>query len=204
MITLTHPGLNYHKIHKSCPLPAGPFTGLSMKQALQQFNYAKMSACVLGTNNWEVYFRKPAKDAVKDLLDLIQFLYDGTNFEVVFIATIFPRQDFYTQTGPKLGRLNYGLKEFNDCLLASRGKIKLEINNKSGIVSELKWKVVDMTSIFKYDKMFSDEFYCSQEKHGVHLKGIYAERFLEKLNSTVKEYLKRSNRANKKAKKPNH
>ena len=81
----------------------------------------------------------------------------------------------------------------------------LKINNKCGIVSELKWRIVDMTNIFKYDEMFSKEFYCSQEKRGVHLKAIYAERYLEKLNTTVKEYLKRSNRANnKKFKKSNY
>lgn len=195
LATISFPGLNKHKIYSKTEIPGGPYRDMSLKSALQSFRLAKISSLILSSNDGKWLFKLPPYAAVKEFFKVIEYLYDGTNFEVLFISTMFPRREFYSCKGElKMGDLDgfykSGVKEFNDALLSVKGMkdFEIRIKNREGKRVVLKQRVVDMTKILEYDQMYNINMYCARSGDGKHIKGVYSQRCLEQIYSAVKEY----------------
>lgn len=184
LCTMTLPGFNKAKIHNNTPIPSGLFAGYTPRKALLTFSRAQMAALIFGSNDHKWLFSLTTEEAIIQYLKLIKLLFNGTCFKVLFISTIFPRQEFYKQ-----GVISPALQAFNDALIGENGKY-LCIKNLNGEEVKLSLRIVNMTSIFKYKEMNCSKFYCSRSRDGTHLKGIYSERYLEQLFSTIKNYSK--------------
>ena len=185
MFVISFPGLNKHKILNNKPIPSGKFKNMDLRSALRSFEIAEISSLVLGSNDSRWLFSLPPDNALKEFFQLIRQLYDGTNFKVLFISTIFPRMEFYDHKG----KLKPGIREFNEQLISAKGdsRYEIKIRNLENKIVTLKWRLVNMTDIFSYDKMCDPKMYCGVRQDGVHLKGIHAERYLELMNLTVKK-----------------
>ena len=196
LATISFPGYNRHKLYSNAVIPGGFCRGLTMKAALQRYRRATMSSLILGSNDWRWLFELTPEEAIRKFFDILEHLYDRTNFEVLFISTMFPRREMYTWEGELISgeqggvyeNYKMGVKEFNQALVLARGKIDIRIKNVQGENVFLKWRVVDMTNILEYGKMFDTKMYCSRSGDGTHIKGIYSERFLEQLLNEVKKY----------------
>ena len=181
MVTMTIPGLNKHKIDKREVIPSGTFKGLTPREGLLSFTKAKMAALILGSNdNW--ILTKNTSDSIQDYFKMLEGLFSGTCFKVLFLSTVFPRRSFY-----KNGTINQKLKSFNEALLAKH-KNYIKISDANGATVLLTLRIVDMTSTFRYEEMDHPRFYCTRSKDGIHLKGVYSELYLENLFREITKY----------------
>ena len=192
---LRRANLNFSRVNVG---PWSPFNKLTINQSLRRFNHAEISILIYGSNDHETHFSKEPEEAVKELLLDIQRIYTRTNFKVVFITTLFPRMEFYENN-----ILKRGLKEFNNELIkASRSRNSdLEIINKNGEKTKLKFRIINTREIFPYEKMFSKSFFCQFKQHdGTHLNAEYSEQLMDLIHATIGNFKKKENRRAKKRK----
>lgn len=188
METISFPGLNKQKLLNHDTIPGGKFKGLTVNEAVKSVNNVEISSLILGSNDANWLFKLEPEKAVKEFFKLVSVIYNGSNIKHVFIATLFPRKEFYTRPG----HLKRGIQEFNNALLSAKGNRNLEIKikNRENLEINLKFHIIDMTDIFKYNIMCNDEFFCNRSKDGIHLKGIFSERYLEKMNMEIVKFFK--------------
>ena len=121
-------------------------------------------------------------------------MFKDTNFKVVFISTLFPRQEFFDN-----GVLRVGLKEFNESLLQKSGSF-LKKTDKTNLVL----RIVDMTAEFGYDyeQLVREGFYCARSQDGTHICGISSEKYLTTLNSDLRKYRRKQEIRRRSERKP--
>ena len=188
LTTISFPGFSKRKLQSGVTIPGGFCKGLTMNEALQRYKHATLSSLIFGSNDWKWLFKYTPQEAIMKFLDLVQGLYNNTNFETVFISTMFPRREFYSPDGRLWeGRwgddYKMGVKEFNDAILSAPGqrKFEIKIKNLAGKDVLLRYKIIDMTKDLPYDKMFDMDVYCQKSRDGTHVRGVYYERFLDNL-----------------------
>ena len=185
IVTISFPGLNTYKIKSNKLIPGGDFKGYSIKQSLQHFKNATMSSLIFGSNDWKKLFKNNAEEAVSKFFDIIQDIYNNTNFNIVFISTIFPRKEMLV-ADENVYRCN--VQEFNDCLINKIGIKELRIKNLDGKLVVLKWRIINMSEVLAYEKMISPKMYCNICRNQIHIQGIYSQKFLELLIQAIKCY----------------
>ena len=193
MVTLTFPGLNRNKIKNNEVIPSGRFKGFTPREALLKFTKARMASLVLASNDSWI-LSKPTDDAIQAYFQMINGLFTGTCFKILFISTMFPRRSFY-----KNGHINSAVVNFNLALLQKHKKYE-KISGPSGETVLLGIRIVDMTSSFPYEAMDHPRYYCSRSRDGIHLKGIYSEIYLNNLFAEIRKYQDEYSKKSKKKK----
>ena len=119
-----------------------------------------------------------------------------SNFEAVFISTVFPRAEDLSENG----EIQIQIKEFNDYFLShkARSNRKFRIISKFGGDEEriIRWVPVDMTKQLQYHEMRDYKYYCKKNgyktnsrKDLIHINAHYVKFFYLELDSTIVKYI---------------
>ena len=178
------------------PLPAGKYKGKTIPQVVKSFKDSKIAAIIYGSNN-RIYFEKnkhisPEK-AVKMFFQELELVFNESQFEMLFISTIFPRGEDLNEKGELISQI----KEFNDLLLLpySRTNPNFKINIKShdGKEKQLKWDIIDMTDLLVYREMKDPKYFCQLNNYKkfkdlIHVNKKYLSEFYLRLDTKINKY----------------
>ena len=184
-------------------ISGGPFESKTVPEVIKNGSNYKYIAFIYGSNNRN-YFDKnlPPKEGVKMLFRELTLVLQDSEFEAVFISTIFPSEVDVNEDG----QLISNIKEFNDILLSPQSKydedLKIWIRSKIGEKRLMKWEVVDMTQNLPYNDISNELYFCEQNKtkmskDKVHVNGKVLFKFYRKLDKTIKIYKKKTSQIQK-------
>ena len=156
--------------------PGGKNKGKTVAEVLASKSDGVYSACILGGNDKNFFLRDPAT-ALKKYLNHLERLYWNTNFEVIFITTVFSRR---SEMRDKL--LMEARKNFNEFMKNHQQDPRYVIKNSAD--REVAWRVVDMTGIIKPGDLKNDKYFC-EKPDGTHFNAIYMEEYLRELAREV-------------------
>merc|ERR1711972_1269047 len=111
---------------------------------------------------------------------------------VLCIATIFPRGEDLNDQNEVITHV----KEFNEMLTSYHVRTYRDFEIKKVDGHNLKWRIVDMTDIFVYEKMKEEKYFC-QKNHGrkekdfIHFNKNYLNAFYRRLDQEIQNYRKR-------------
>ena len=171
---------------------------------------SKFAAVIYGSNNRHWFYGKFTIGEIADMLFFeLKNLFDSTEFEVVFISTIFPRGEDLNEKGEVVSMV----KEFNEYLLSEKTRCsfnrRIFINNKKGERVLLRWEIVNMTEELPYEEMKSLKYFCEKNitkkpmfQDFVHVNSTYLEKYYQKLDKQIQEFKEKKHRrkTNKKLK----
>lgn len=178
------PGLSRRNI-KNNRATFGAAAGMTIREALLHFGDHKVSADIFLTNDPDL-FLLPPELVLKEYIGLVRQLYQDTDFEVLFMTTVFGlRREL--GSAKALGR-----SEFNRFLVdhISDPEYRVDIRSRAGVSHQLMIKVVDMTNIVPIHDLKSREYFCKDNNDGTHLNAKYVEIYLRKLASQVTDHVR--------------
>ena len=168
-VVVSYPGLSLARL-SSYKAPGGDFKGKTVQEVLQYFRHSKISASILGCNDEDLFKQSPAV-AFRIYLDYIEKQYQGTDFKVIFLTTVFTRR---AELSGSKRCVFEGREAFNKFMIDHVGhpKFAMRIKSVGGEVHDLDWRVVDMTKIIPPSDLHSDRYFCTNNPDGIHFNAI--------------------------------
>ena len=130
------------------------------------------------------------EDIFRFFLDMLQLLYQGSNCEVLFLATLFPRKTDKSKAHLK--------SAINNLICHSSGSRDFEmwITDREGQKRVLKWFPINLIPDVEAasPNVAARIHYCPFLADGVHIRPFYLERFLFILRGHVENLQRKSNK----------
>ena len=173
------------------PIPYGNYKNKNLVEVVQTYEKSKFAALLYGSNNRN-YFESEVDPFVAFTMffDEIKKLFEKSNFESLFISTIFPGSRDINRRGEYVTTI----KNFNEILLSRKTrtmqKFVLKTVNQNKIERTLHWTPIDMTDSLKYNEINHSKYFCSKNSYDkIHFNKKYSQIFFEKLDESIKNYI---------------
>ena len=179
------------------PIPSGKHENKTVPQVMKNVSGVKFLSIIYGSNNRNFFtLNLPVENVLQMFFTELNLLLGESNFEVVFISTVFPRAEDLSENG----EIQTQIKEFNDYFLShkARSNRKLRIFSKNGGDEEriIRWVPVDMTKHLPYHDMKNEKYYCEKNSYKnndrkdlTHINAKYLKLFYLELDSTIVKYI---------------